>query len=75
MQFPSPLYGCLGWITVLGGLGLDLTAQAETTHPGSSTQQESPVAATIDGQEAISIREVDQLVSAITEGGNLSPAL
>jgi parvulin-like peptidyl-prolyl isomerase len=68
-------YGCLGWITVLGGLGLALTVQAETTQPRSSTQQESPVAATIDGQEVISIREVDQLVAAITQGGDLSPAL
>lgn len=65
----------LSWIAALGWAGLALTVFAQTSSARVSSQQDSPLAATIDEQVSISMREVDQLVSAIAQEGDLSPAL
>ena len=65
----------LGWITALGWASLALTVCAEPVPSRVIRQQDSPTAATIDKQDSISVREVDQLVSAIAQEEHLSPAL
>lgn len=66
---------CLGWITALGWASLALTVCAEPIPSRVIRQQDSPTAATIDERGSISVREVDQLVSAIAQEEQLSPAL